>query len=92
MAAFLLRGVWLLSLLWAVLAEPQSPLQTPRATGSLEAWIATESPYALQALLDNIGADGAKVKGAAAGIVVASPSKNEPDCMPKAITHFCALN
>ncbi|PGH34488.1 glucoamylase [[Emmonsia] crescens] len=79
MAAFLLRGVWLLSLLWAVLAEPQSPLQTPRATGSLEAWIATESPYALQALLDNIGADGAKVKGAAAGIVVASPSKNEPD-------------
>ncbi|OJD26724.1 hypothetical protein ACJ73_01894 [Blastomyces percursus] len=79
MAASLLRGVLLLTLFWAALADLQKPLQTPHATGSLDAWIAKASPHALQALLANIGADGAKVKGAAAGIVVASPSKKDPD-------------
>ncbi|KLJ06931.1 glucoamylase [Blastomyces silverae] len=79
MAASLLRGALLLTLFWAVLADLQKPLQTPHATGSLDAWIAKASPHALQVLLANIGADGAKVKGAAAGIVVASPSKKDPD-------------
>ncbi|OAX80029.1 hypothetical protein ACJ72_05648 [Emergomyces africanus] len=79
MAAFLLRGTWCLSLFWAVLAAPQDVCRAPRATGSLDAWIAKESPYALQALLSNIGAEGKRVEGAAAGIVVASPSKSEPD-------------
>ncbi|OJD14455.1 hypothetical protein AJ78_05190 [Emergomyces pasteurianus Ep9510] len=76
---FILRGAWWLSLSWVVIAAPQDPFQAPRATGSLDAWIAKESPYALQALFANIGADGVKVKGAAAGIVVASPSKSEPN-------------
>ncbi|PGH08481.1 hypothetical protein AJ79_05970 [Helicocarpus griseus UAMH5409] len=77
-SAFLLSTLWLASLLGTVLAHPQAVLQ-PRATGSLDAWIAKESPYALQALLANIGADGSKAEGAAAGVVVASPSKNDPN-------------
>lgn len=51
-----------------------------QAGGSLDTWLAAESPIALQGVLNNIGAGGAKVTGARAGIVVASPSKNEPPC------------
>ncbi|EEH45565.2 uncharacterized protein PADG_01715 [Paracoccidioides brasiliensis Pb18] len=78
MLAFFLCAVWVLSLFRVVQAQSQNPLGL-KATGSLDAWIAKESPYALQALLANIGADGAKAKGAAAGIVIASPSKSDPD-------------
>lgn len=35
---------------------------------------------ALKGILKNIGADGSAVSGASAGIVVASPSKSDPDC------------
>ena len=58
-----------------------SPLQDKRqASGSLEAWLATESSIARQGVLNNIGAEGPKAHGANAGIVIASPSKNEPPC------------
>ena len=58
-----------------------SPLQNaPRATGSLSSWLASESPVALQGVLDNIGSAGSGAPGAKAGIVVASPSKTNPDC------------
>lgn len=51
-----------------------------RATGSLTSWLATESSYALQGVLKNIGPNGADASGADAGIVVASPSTSSPDC------------
>ncbi|CAG8310222.1 unnamed protein product [Penicillium nalgiovense] len=40
---------------------------------------ADSKPAALQAILNNIGADGSAVSGASAGVVVASPSKSDPD-------------
>lgn len=46
----------------------------------LDAFIAAERAIALQGVLDNIGPDGARVPGASAGYVVASPSKNNPNC------------
>ncbi|WEW60766.1 glycoside hydrolase 15 protein [Emydomyces testavorans] len=46
---------------------------------TLDQWLETESIHALQAILDNIGSDGAMVRGAHAGIVVASPSRTDPD-------------
>lgn len=46
----------------------------------LNSFIAAERVIALQGALDNIGPDGAKVPGAGAGFVVASPSKVNPDC------------
>ena len=61
-------------------AGPAAPWPMKRATGSLDSWLSTESPYALQGVLNNIGADGSKASGASSGIVVASPSKNNPDC------------
>jgi hypothetical protein len=55
-------------------------LNEERATGSLNDFIASESPIALQGVLNNIGAAGSKAPGAAPGLVVASPSKSNPDC------------
>jgi len=46
----------------------------------LESYIAAEREVAYKGVLANIGANGARVAGAAAGIVVASPDKFDPDC------------
>jgi glucoamylase len=60
-------------------ASPAPPVLEPRATGSLTSWLASESPIALQGVLNNIGSSGPKAQGARSGIVVASPSKSNPD-------------
>ncbi|RAK73005.1 glycoside hydrolase family 15 protein [Aspergillus fijiensis CBS 313.89] len=46
---------------------------------SLAEFIEKETPIAWQGILNNIGADGALAQGAYPGIVVASPSKSDPD-------------
>ncbi|KAK3896798.1 Six-hairpin glycosidase-like protein [Staphylotrichum tortipilum] len=45
----------------------------------LEKYIKSERAIALQGVLDNIGPNGVKVPGAGRGIVIASPSKVDPD-------------
>jgi glucoamylase len=52
----------------------------PRATGSLDSFLATETPIALQGLLNNIGPSGTFTAGVSPGIVIASPSKSDPNC------------
>ena len=47
---------------------------------SLENFIAFEGPVALQAILNNTGFRGAMAPGVGAGLVIASPSKMNPDC------------
>ena len=47
-----------------------------RSTGSIASFIASEGPIALKGVLSNIGSGGAL----APGLVVASPSKANPDC------------
>ncbi|KAJ5369544.1 hypothetical protein N7509_014156 [Penicillium cosmopolitanum] len=61
----------------AVLAAPQL---APRATGSLDAWLASETAVAREGILDNIGSSGAYAKSSGSGIVIASPSTDSPDC------------
>ncbi|KII86105.1 glycoside hydrolase family 15 protein [Plicaturopsis crispa FD-325 SS-3] len=46
---------------------------------TLNSYIASQSPIAQAGLLANIGPSGSKSQGAKAGIVVASPSKNNPN-------------
>lgn len=41
--------------------------------------VATESPIALSRLLCNIGSTGCYAAGVASGVVIASPSQNNPD-------------
>ena len=77
----MLANLFLLSAaLTSVIASPvqHEPRQT--ASASLSAFLTTESPIALQGVLNNIGADGADAPGAKAGIVVASPDSTNPDC------------
>lgn len=61
-------------------AAPAPDRILQRATGSLSSWLASEDTYSLQGVLANIGANGADASGAASGIVVASPSKTNPNC------------
>ena len=58
-----------------------SPLLQQRETGSLDSFTATELPIALQGILNNIGPAGALVPGTAPGLVIASPTQDNPDCM-----------
>lgn len=46
----------------------------------IASFIAAEKPIALQGVLNNIGPNGKLVPSAASGLVIASPSKLNPDC------------
>ena len=46
----------------------------------LTTYIASEESIALQGVLDNLGPDGELAPGAAAGVLVASPSTDNPNC------------
>lgn len=67
------------------LAAPNTGLQS-RAVG---AFVDSERAVALKQALSNIGPDGSRVSGAKAGIVVASPSKTNPNC--KSLLELCHL-
>jgi hypothetical protein len=79
---------WLSAALWAwssYLSVVQAvvvpnPLLQVLASESLDSYLTTEAPIALQGVLDNIGLSGQNVPGASAGIVVASPSQSDPNC------------
>lgn len=70
-----------------------SALATPTGTISkrqndIEAYIKKQRPASLKGVLSNIGPDGEGAQGAAAGIVVASPSKSDPDCKTPHLIHI----
>ena len=69
----------LLAILNMALAATQAPISIPQA--SLDEWLSTEVDVALTGILNNIGCEGAWAHGAKPGVVVASPSTNDPDCM-----------
>lgn len=48
--------------------------------GEFNEFIAKQSDISLQGVLANIGSEGSKAGGAASGVVIASPSKQDPDC------------
>lgn len=52
----------------------------PAGKAPIDEYIEAEKIVALEQLLCNIGDDGCNAAGAAPGVVVASPSKSDPDC------------
>ncbi|RHZ43995.1 putative glucan 1,4-alpha-glucosidase [Aspergillus thermomutatus] len=60
-------------------AAVAAPQLSPRATVSLDTWLATETTVSLNGILANIGASGAYAKSAKAGVIIASPSTSNPD-------------
>lgn len=66
-------------LIGTVCAAPGSERLSPRVSGSLSAYLASESGHSLQGVLNNIGSSGVDSQGAKSGIVVASPSTSNPN-------------
>ncbi|CAE6447014.1 unnamed protein product [Rhizoctonia solani] len=50
-----------------------------RRQSAIDTYITTQTPIAKAGVLANIGADGSKDQGAKSGVVIASPSKTDPD-------------
>ena len=50
-----------------------------RQSNDIDKFVLKESPIAFQGILNNIGANGSQVRGASSGIVVASPSTQDPN-------------
>src|SRR2546430_286439 len=48
----------------------------------VDSFLDSEVPTALEKLLCNIGPDGCEASGLPSGVVIASPSRNDPDCEP----------
>ncbi|KND94543.1 Glucoamylase [Tolypocladium ophioglossoides CBS 100239] len=63
----------------AVLGRAGVGRQPPLLKRSVDSFIETETPIALEQLLCNIGADGCNAKAALSGVVIASPSTANPD-------------
>ncbi|KAB8235256.1 hypothetical protein ETB97_009487 [Aspergillus alliaceus] len=63
----------------AIAGAVASPFSGYKRQSDINSFIEKETPIAKQGVLNNIGADGKLAQGAAAGIVVASPSKDNPD-------------
>ncbi|CEL55684.1 glucoamylase [Rhizoctonia solani AG-1 IB] len=50
-----------------------------RRQSAIDNYITTQTPISKAGVLANIGADGSKDQGAKSGVVIASPSKTDPD-------------
>jgi glucoamylase len=60
-----------------------TPLVSQKRQASIDSFVQTQAAISINAVLANIGTDGSKAQGVPAGIVVASPSRSDPDCKPK---------
>lgn len=58
--------------------DPSRTAQRDLLRRSVDTFVATESPIALSRLLCNIGSTGCYAAGASSGVVIASPSLNNP--------------
>ncbi|KAL2017274.1 hypothetical protein VTK56DRAFT_2343 [Thermocarpiscus australiensis] len=80
LSSLFLVGAWAVQ---AVFGHPDAALRAKREgeilKRSVDSFIETETPIAWRRLLCNIGPSGCAAQGAAAGAVIASPSKADPD-------------
>lgn len=78
----LVAGAAIAGMYGATPSSVTDTLQTPATaptTQPLSSWLEAERPIALQKILDNVGASGTKAKAAKPGVIIASPSKSNPD-------------
>jgi glucoamylase len=67
-----------------------NPVDRQKRQDSIDDFVKTQADISIKGVLANIGTDGSKAQGASAGIVVASPSRSNPDC--KYIASLVSLN
>jgi glucoamylase len=65
-------------LLCSAQGSPVGDLESRQAT--IDSFISTQAGVSINGVLANIGGGGNKAPGVSAGIVVASPSRSNPDC------------
>ena len=53
-----------------------------KCRADLETFIEEQGKVSIAGVLANIGADGSEADGLPPGVVVASPSRTDPDCKP----------
>jgi glucoamylase len=73
-----LRALPAALLLCGAQGSPVGDLESRQAT--IDAFITTQAGISIKGVLANIGGGGNKAPGVPAGIVVASPSRSNPDC------------
>lgn len=79
-----------LTLAQSVLGAP--PRVDPRAAASVDSWLASEATIAVDRILSNIGSTGQYAASSKSGIVIASPSTDNPDCtLPPPSPPLCTL-
>lgn len=78
--ASVLRALPAALLLVGVQASPIAQAQGERKPSTVDSFVKSQAEISIKGVLDNIGTDGSKAQGAAAGIVIASPSRSDPDC------------
>lgn len=69
--------LWVLTCAHALNVAPQL---VALASTNLDTWLESETAVAPNAILQNIGARGAFAASAKSGVVIASPSTENPDC------------
>lgn len=57
-----------------------TPVADHQKRATLEDFIRTQGEISIKGVLANIGPDGSRAQGVPPGIVVASPSRSDPDC------------
>lgn len=78
---------FLLFALLPIATAVQEQIAIPQ--GTLDDWLSTEVNTSLVGILNNIGASGEWVQDASSGVVVASPSRENPDCTLPSILSVC---
>ncbi|KAH7359714.1 glucoamylase/glucan 1,4-alpha-glucosidase-like protein [Pyrenochaeta sp. MPI-SDFR-AT-0127] len=74
----LFRALPAVLLLVGAQGTPVNDFRRPRQT-SIDTFIKTQADISIKGVLANIGPDGSKAQGVPAGILVASPSRSNPD-------------
>jgi glucoamylase len=66
-----------------------TPVADHHKRATLEEFIRTQADISIKGVLANIGSDGSKAQEVPSGIVVASPSRSNPDCQFR--NRICSL-
>jgi glucoamylase len=77
----ILRALPAALLLSGTQGTPVGELESRQAT--VDAFVKSQTTVSINGVLANIGGGGSKAPGVSAGIVVASPSRSDPDCKCK---------
>lgn len=75
-----LRALPAALLLVGAQGSPVPQIDDARQQTALDRFIEAQANVSINGVFANMGPDGSKAQGAAAGVVIASPSRSDPDC------------